>query len=146
MKLKSNLIAIFISTLISSITYAGNGKAIIPLWGAGTNFSTVIDVSNITDNPLYITFTVYGSAGNVISSTYLSYGNINSSTGEIAANNTGFLQISGLPSNDYGYAIVTWKNKSGDDAIGLVAQGLRIYSDSSVRSEYAIPINNGMPF
>ena len=146
MNIKSQLIATLLLLIASACSYAGSGKAIIPLWGAGIGFSTVIDVSNITDNPLNVKFAVYGKAGNIISSTYLTYENIDSSTGEIAANNTGFLLISGLPVNDYGYAVITWENKSGNDAIGLVAQGLRIYSDSSVRSEYAININNGMPF
>jgi len=148
MNIKINLmIGTFIMMmLVSSSVLAGSGKAIVPLWGSGNgDFSTVIDVSNITDNPINVSFTFYGSAGNVIASTYISYYNI-SSTGELSSKNTGSVVISGLPSNDYGFAVITWENKTGNDVVGLVSQGLRIYTDSSVRSEYAILINQGMPF
>ncbi|NKC19485.1 hypothetical protein CWC29_011620 [Pseudoalteromonas sp. S4498] len=138
------IIALILLTSFSS--FAGSGKAIVPLWSAGPNHHTFIDISNITDNSLYVELTVYRRSGDVVPSSNLTFDNINASTGEIAPNNTGYILVSGFSHEEYGYATISWKNKNGDDVVGLVSQGVRVINPNGNRAEYAVIVNNGMPF
>jgi hypothetical protein len=47
-----------------------------------------------------------------------------------------------------GYIVVEWENLPGDDdAVAMLAHGYNIGANNSrLRSDYAVPINNGMPF
>ncbi|MCW8931537.1 MAG: hypothetical protein OQL19_15020 [Gammaproteobacteria bacterium] len=133
--------------LISNLAFAGSGKAINPHWSGdiSTSASTIIYVSNITDNNINLTITFYGDDGTVVPIT--SYTNIINGNTQLAPNSTGEVQIK--PSTrKTGYAVIEWENESTDDnVVALVAHALRIsVNTSSRRADITIPINNGMPF
>ncbi len=67
---------------------------------------------------------------------------------DLGANDTGFIQLLGTSTTDYGYAVIDWEQLDSDVTVGLVAHG---YVDSIISADttywrYAIPINGGLPF
>lgn len=61
----------------------------------------------------------------------------------LAADNTGYFQITQYPGHCYGYGVIEW-TQSSKAVHGLVAYG--DYWNNSGSSRYAIVINNGLPF
>lgn len=73
---------------------------------------------------------------------------INNNT-QIAANSSGFIEIQSPSGFNQGYVVMEWDNVQGDDdAVALVAHGYSVGSNNvnTLRSDYSVPINNGMPF
>ncbi|MGC0119693.1 hypothetical protein [Pseudoalteromonas piscicida] len=126
----------------STLSYAGNGKAVVPHWLASTNGSTSVFISNITDNPLRVTIKFYDQNGNVKKAER--YENFSNSGTEIQANSSAYVNIGQSGVTGYGYATIEWENiGDADDVFGLVA-----YAHFAKTTLYrsAIPINDGNPF
>lgn len=133
----------------SSLVLAGSGKAIMPSWHAGSgNYKvSVIFFSNITASTLDVKFTIYGKDGTTISPTV--YGGLINGNTQLAPHSSGFIEIRSPGSFNQGYAVIEWENLEGDDdTVAMVAHGYDVGSNnaSTYRSDYAVPINNGMPF
>lgn len=148
MKVLINIIAVAL-VLFSSLSFSGSGKAIMPSWhaGSGTLKVSAIFFSNITSNTLNVKFTVYGKDGAVLNPTI--YGGLINSNTQLAPNSSGFIEIQSPSSFNQGYVIIEWENiEDEDNAVAMVANGYNVGSNngSTFRSDYAVPINNGMPF
>ncbi|XOV81040.1 MAG: hypothetical protein ACFHVJ_08825 [Aestuariibacter sp.] len=146
MKIVVKFLGVFV-LLFSQLALAGSGKAIVPHWaGQAPGASpTVIYLSNISNNNVDVTVTFYDKMGVALSPT--AFDNFISSNTQIAAGNTGNVQIK--PSSfNYGYAVIEWKNEGNDDdTVALVAHGYRSTTNSSTRrSDFVISVNNGLPF
>lgn len=133
-------------------------------------FRTKVHVSNITDNTLSGTITLYDTTGSIFyDDNSTSGGNIESvgfdtyaeGTGAggttvsftIAPHSTGSITLvmktSPNPVWFEGYGIIEWKNVEGNDVYGLVAQAhcnFRMAGATGLENSYAISVNNGMPF
>ena len=137
---------IAVTTFLSFVSFnvlAGSGKATLPHWGSPE--AANLFISNITPNHINVNVTFYDKAGNKLPPTTI--GNFVNSNSQLAPNSTGFVAIS-TSSFDYGYATIEWTNEQGDDdVVALIAHGYRVIKNtSSLRSDIAVPVNNGMPF
>ncbi len=142
---KLNVVLLTILTIFTSQALAGSGKAVLPHWGGQTGKPGYIFLSNITDDAVKVTITFYGKNGATLTpSTFTNFSNGNT---ELAARSSGYVSLSpGVW--DYGFATIEWEDlEQNDNTVALVAHGFRVVqSTSSTRSDYAIQINNGMPF
>ena len=138
------LLCLLLSSLFCSMLQAGNGKATMNYWlsNSSTSETSHIFLSNITENDINVTITVYSYDGSVVTSG-LSYTNMTSTV--LAAGKTGYLSMA-TSSLDWGYAVIEWENQSGnDDVVALVCNGLYA-RQSGGHSRHLVPINDGMPF
>lgn len=133
--------------LISSAftAMAGNGKAIVPMWYSNLYQSSVIFISNFSDNDVDVTVTFYQKDGTVATSS-ITYTNWINSNASIGADNTAYINITSS-TEQFGYAVIEWTNRgTDDDTVALVAHGFWGKVLSTKEGSYAIPINNGAPF
>lgn len=147
MKTKLLLIFSIAGMFFSLAAFAGSGKAIVPHWHSSLSdgLRNRIHVSNITDNTLNVTITLYNKNGSVYNSG-LTYTNFITSNTQLAANSSGYLQMYG--STDYGYAVIEWSNTgTDDDVLGLVAYSSKtVVNGPEWRADVGIPVNNGLAF
>ena len=145
MRFKQLLLAILLLPL-SAPLLAGNGKAMMASWQVEGRKVAVIFFSNITDNPINVSFTVYGKNGELVEPTR--YGGMINNNTQLAPRSSGFIEMQSTGSFNQGYIVVEWENLPGDDdAVAMLAHGYNIGANNSrLRSDYAVPINNGMPF
>jgi hypothetical protein len=137
------------------------GKAIIPSYVEQYAFATVFNVSNITDNPITVTVTLFNTDGTILTDdnnmnagrisgvNLLNYSDQNTdstltftlnphATGQIITKmNTSITNV--------GYGVIQWRQE-GNAAYGLVAHSNVVYNVVGDSSRYAIPINGGLPF
>ncbi len=141
--LKVSTLFFLISSAFSA--FAGNGKAIVPMWYSNLYQSSIFFISNFSDNDVDVTVTFYKKDGTVATST-ISYNNwINTNT-SIGADNTASIGITSS-TEEFGYAVIEWTNRgTDDDTVALVAHGFWGKVLSTKEGSYAIPINNGAPF
>lgn len=126
-------------------TFAGSGKAIVPMWYSNASQITALYISNISSNDVDVTVTFYKKNGTVATST-ITQGNWINSNQSIGAQTSANIIITS-PSEEYGYAVVEWTNRgTDDDTIALVAHGFWGKAVSTKESGYAIPVNDGKPF
>lgn len=133
---------ICLSSAFSAAALAGSGKAIVPHWTGGNNSDTSVFVSNLSRHNLVVTITFYDQTGTVRTAENY-YGFVSGNT-EIAAGGTGYVNIGQAGVIGQGYAVIEWKNRSGEnDTVGLVAHAVRGRADAW---RYAIPVSGGAPF
>ncbi len=152
-KLIISMAVVVSMVLTGSIVFAGQGKAIVPLWQTDarttSGVSTVIYITNIVPNDIEVDVTFYDNSGAVYT-TGVSYVNFISSNTQLGGNTTGYVHMVGNTTIEYGYAVIEWKNSTGnDDTVALVAHALvsRVTNSSPYRDgRFAVPVNNGMPF
>lgn len=138
----------------ASISFAGIGKAIVPItqtyYVSGTDYiGSAIYVTNLTNHSIRLYVTFYGKDGSIMPASFVNYYNLTNANTEIAANSTGniYIQPTSASALNYGKAIIEWENLSGnDDTIALIAHAQihRLSAAGDARSN--VPINNGMPF
>ncbi|MCY7294980.1 hypothetical protein [Alteromonas sp. a30] len=145
MNLKNLLL--LVSLLISKITYANTGKAIIPHWSGETSSQTFTSVyiSNITDHIIDVSVKFYGDDGAAYSATH--FDNFLNQNTQIAPKSTA--RVIMKPANRIsGFAIIQWSNISADEDVNaLMAHGIVVRAnDGTKRTDISIPVNNGLPF
>ena len=148
MKLTSRLklAALLVATLSIGQAFAGSGKAIVPHWTANSgDRSSHIFISNISATSVNVSVSFYGKNGAKLSPS--TYNNFTVANTQLAAKSTGYVSIDNSGS-DWGFAVIEWSNLEGEDSsVALVAHGFReVAKSTSVSGNFAIPINNGMPF
>ncbi len=150
------------SVPVSASSYS-TGKAVIPHFFLTPIFNYYIDVSNITDNPIEVTLTLYDkdgsiikddnnvSAGQIKAYTVLNYCDQNvDSTASFTLNPhcTGIIELALNPIGKYGYGVIEWK-QNGSIMKGLISCGYMYnYKNDSttVQSISYFDINGGLPF
>jgi hypothetical protein len=146
---------------LSTVTYGNTGKAIITpteftYYSSSNYFEPQFYFSNITNNPLTVTITLYDKTGSILTSGFHISNNVSnpntspsnaSLSFDLAANATCTLKIWLSSSSDnYGYGIIEWTQNS-TAICGLIAHGCDWYKNvSGAWTSYALPINNGLPF
>ena len=150
---------------MASMVSANSGKAIIPQWlSSGTNgtnpYTSVIYISNITNEPINVKVTFYEDDGTVLVDgdnnpntgtlrTHGNFSNYNDNPGKASisftlnANSTVYVN-SHTTAKYKGFGTIEWDQDS-NAVCGLVAFGRGQYY-SNGWTFYAIPINNGQPF
>lgn len=146
---------------LSTVTLANSGSAILPYISWSYTSSThyrnpEFTVSNITNQPITISITVYNSDGTVLDGKYFKtsgnaqnlIANPSSETSvsfTLNAYCTGGTYISGI--TGMGYGRITWSNSDPNTSQGIVAT-IGHYTQNSQMSfsSTVIPINNGLPF
>ncbi len=130
---------------------AGGGKAIVPHWYIISNDTNVqhsnFFISNVTNHDLVVTITFYNKDGTVFSPV-LTYNNFQNGNTEIGAGNSANLRIDSPAStvDSYGYATITWSNKTGEnDLVGLIAWADWMVDSPDPRG-FSIQVNGGNPF
>jgi hypothetical protein len=161
--------------MLAAPAFAGSGKAIIPgsyiNYAASNNYVSLgTFLSNISDNTIEITVTLYYKSGSIVYEPGTSVWGTNcSSYTEATSSSDGYTMICDLESkktaslgltprhfgsstSEYIFGIIEWKNKyaTDDDDVALVANAnyVRTYSDSGKQSQsnHSVMINNGLPF
>lgn len=147
MKLRT-LIFCSVFALCPALSFAGSGKAIMPSWtaGSGSGKTSALFFSNITSNTIEVHITIYGLDGTVIQPTR--YGGLINNNTQLPPKSSGFIETFSTAAFNHGYLIIEWKNLEGDDdTVAMVAHGYNIGSSlTSLRSDYSVPVNQGMPF
>lgn len=148
MKLRTLLFCVFFG-LCPALSFAGSGKAIMPSWtaGSGNGKTSSMFFSNITENTIEVHITIYGLDGTVIPPTR--YGGLINNNTQLPPKSSGFIEIFSAAAFNQGYLVIEWNNLEGDDdTVAMVAHGYNIGSNnlSSIRSDYSVPVNQGMPF
>lgn len=145
-------------------TYS-TGKAVIPHFGEANNTSTGFTVTNITDNPINVTVTLYNNDGTMLvddnSATtgiitsgqpdqllnYCDQSTNSSATFTINAHCTGKLLLSTTTVSRTGYGIIQWTQNTGNTLQGLVVSGFQfINSGTDQATVLPIDVNGGLPF
>ncbi|EGR1512101.1 hypothetical protein D6089_09475 [Vibrio vulnificus] len=128
-------IFLFITLMISPLTLAGSGKAIIPSWDV-SGHSAAIDLSNITENPIDVKIKLFNKDGSTAD--LASFGAESTFTIEPKATKRIILLKEGTY---YGFGYIYWANQpsTGDDAVALIAH---IFT----RAHGKLPINDSRPF
>jgi len=125
-------------SVFSINAFAASGKAIVSHWSYEGSTPNAIYVTNITDNDLAVSVTIYNKDGGVVNPTTVT--NFQNSNTEVAAGKTGYVTVQ---SSNYGYAVIQWTNLGTDDDVyGLVAFAQR----GNTTWHYAVPVNSGNPF
>lgn len=149
------------SPVVRASSYS-TGKAVIPLFIQDGTHSGMFTVSNITDNPISVTVTLYNSDGSILvddnsantgritgTNELINFTDQNTDstlTFTLSAHSTGiFYTYHNTPTTKYGYGIIKWQ-QDGNALQGLVAQGSYVYTSSGEISHFSIPINGGLPF
>ena len=145
-KLLFSLTNLILVILLSNQAIAGTGKTLVPFWAGGTSTDqTNLYVSNISQNNVEVTVSVYKSDGTLLNNGVSYYGFVNSNT-QLDGKTSGYIAIQ--PSVwDHGYITIEWKNLGNDDdQVALVALGERYRGPSSKLAVNTITINQGLPF
>ncbi|BAI70858.1 hypothetical protein AZL_002200 [Azospirillum sp. B510] len=146
-KFLASALSLALVALSPLAAHAGGGRAYLPYLGvvSGT-FYTTVTVANVTDRPVTVTAKFYDKTGTPLTTGVTTYDL--PASGELAGKRSATFAISGLPAN-YGFGVIDWTNRAGeDDPVALVAHGVRQTTGTggSTVSEYAIPVNGGVPF
>ena len=152
------------SSSVNAATYS-TGKAIIPSIYYDQTTMTGVFLSNITDDFIDVTITLYNNSGILVtddnsSSTGLITGsaqlinyndnNLDSTlTFRLAAHSTGYFHLNNkltATGMDYGYGVIKW-SQSGSQLQGLVAWACE-FTGKSATNEFtsSIKINGVLPF
>jgi hypothetical protein len=158
------LIAIALALTTLNCSFGGQGKGIVPVTisakGTATPpaydyWSTSVWVTNITSHTINVTVTFYGKDGTAMPSSFYNYTNFITSNTQLAPNTTGLIYFTPptTTAQNYGKAVITWTNVSGDDdTVGVIAHAhlnrLACWGSNTTYGESFSPvmINNGMPF
>lgn len=137
-----------LGAFMSLQVFAGTGKAVVSHWYAysfeGNTQNSNIFISNITQNNLKVTVTLYNKDG-TIKTSGLEYKNFQNNNTEIGARKSVNLKITGGSISEYGYAVIEWGNiGTDDDTVGLVAWA--DWAQDSPSRAYSVQVNNGNPF
>ncbi len=141
------LIALFMLLGTATLSFAGSGKAIVPFWNAGTTIyhQTDIYITNISNNDVEVTVTIYKKDGTELTSG-VTYNNFSASDTKILARNSGYVRINPTTSG-FGFAIIEWNNTGSDDnTVALTAYAMFLKFNATVEGVSAVPINQGLPF
>ncbi len=147
MKNLKKLQLIVLLLLPACFATAGTGKAIVPFWNAGTTIyhQTDIYITNISNNDVEVTVTIYKKDGTALTSG-VTYVNFSASDTKILARNSGYVRINPTTSG-FGFAIIEWNNTGSDDnTVALTAYAMFLKFNATVEGVAAIPINQGLPF
>ena len=148
------------SETVSASNYS-TGKAVIPYYSQYPELLTWISVSNITDNPIDVTVTLYKTDGTIFTDdnnidtgliTGIHLQNYSDQvtdatlTFTLNAHSTGWFKIMYSPTDNNGYGIIKWSQNS-NELHGVVANGgyYEHLSNGEI-SRQALTINGGLPF
>ena len=146
---------------VNAASYS-TGKAVIPSYTTNSNSCCYCFVSNITDNPINVTVTLYDMDGSIVIddndasagritnvSGLLNYCDENSNsslTFTLNAHSTGVFSLPFTTSLHIGYGVINWFQDS-NALQGLVAWGAECYTEASGDADRAsFEINSGLPF
>jgi hypothetical protein len=155
------LVGLFATNFTAQASSYSTGKAVIPAYLTSSSAKTVFSVSNITDEQISVTVTLYekdgtiitddnsSSAGRITGSNLLNYDDQNTDstlTFTLDAHCTGYFSTNYTSSVKFGYGVIQWQQDS-NALLGLVVVGAEnIYVDTDADSRYLVPVNNGLPF
>lgn len=156
------LVSIFLVLLLATTGFAKSGSGVIPhLLRNGTAGRIFLYVSNITSSTVTVTITFFDSSGSVITedadNDCFAYNVSNyddSVTGasisfDLGGNDTGHIRLqlaNAQDPPDYGYGIIKWEQDS-NARFALIAHCAMSYDNNAGDfSDYAVQINNGLPF